>query len=200
MFSGIIEEIGSVSAAAPAGAGRRLEIAARLAAACSIGGSISVNGVCLTVERKTEKMFAASLSPQTMQETTLGKIRTGAAVNLEQALRMGDRIGGHFLSGHVDFQAPLITAGRRGDSLRWQVRLPRAALRLVVPRGSIGLDGVSLTVAEISADLIELWLVPHTLAVTTLGARRAGDSLNVELDMLGKYAQQALQGNTEDYG
>jgi riboflavin synthase alpha subunit len=159
----------------------------------SIGASVAVSGVCLTVVELAAEASLVELSPETLRRTNLGALRQGNEVNLEPALRVGDPLGGHWVQGHVDGTLAVLAVKTIGDHREVTCELPRALSPLVVEKGSIALDGVSLTVASLAADRFGVALIPHTLEVTTLGAVRAGDRLNVEVDLLGKYVLRALQ-------
>jgi riboflavin synthase len=174
---------------------------ARLELACELGGeplrageSVAVDGACLTVATLTPGGFAADLSPETLARTTLGRLRPGQRVNVERALKVGDRLGGHLVQGHVDATARVLAVQPAGEFVTLRVALPAAFAAEVAGKGSIALDGVSLTVAGLGAGWFEVALVPATLAATTLGSRRPGDEVNLETDVLAKYVRRALGG------
>jgi riboflavin synthase len=197
MFTGLVRERGRVAgdpAPSPQG-GVRLSLrhTAALGELLSIGASVAVSGVCLTVVELAAEASLVELSPETLRRTNLGALRQGNEVNLEPALRVGDPLGGHWVQGHVDGTLAVLAVKTIGDHREVTCELPRALSPLVVEKGSIALDGVSLTVASLAADRFGVALIPHTLEVTTLGAVRAGDRLNVEVDLLGKYVLRALQ-------
>jgi len=197
MFSGIIETIGTVRTVRQSGRSARIEVAARrLDTPLVEGESIAVNGVCLTVEEVAGERFWASLSPQTMRETSLGRIAAGEEVNLERALKFGGRIGGHLLTGHIDFVATAAFS-RHTDSVVCRVEVPERFRRYVARRGSIALDGVSLTVADLSGGIATIWLIPYTLKVTSLSRKRTGDPLNVEVDLIARYLERLIEHGTE---
>jgi len=188
MFSGIVEEVGRVVRRSFSGSLLQIVIAGkRVTPELKEGESVAVNGVCLTVEGKQANTFVVWLSSQTQKETTLGRIEIGEPVNLERALTFGGRLGGHLLTGHIDFQTSILFFQRTGDSALMKIKIDYNHLRYVVRRGSLGVDGVSLTVAELDGGLASFYLVPYTLANTTLAFKRVGSWVNVETDILAKY-------------
>jgi len=158
----------------------------------AIGDSISVQGVCLTVTSLTGDSFSADVSHETLSLTTLGQLEVGSAVNLEPALRAGDRLGGHLVSGHVDGVAHVASTGRDGDSLRVQVTVPGDLARYIAKKGSVTLDGVSLTVNEVEGSTFGVNLIPHTQLVTTLGQLQPGTRLNLEVDQMARYVERLV--------
>ncbi|MBN2498399.1 MAG: riboflavin synthase [Deltaproteobacteria bacterium] len=195
MFTGIIEDIGRVERSQRSGNGARVRIATRLApAGLAPGDSICVEGVCLTVAELGEGAFGADVSCETLQASTLGSLRAGQAVHLERALALGGRLGGHIVTGHVDGVGEIRSAGQRGDSIDMQIQAPPGLAPLLVPKGSVAVAGVSLTVNRPAGGLFGVTLVPHTLSRTTLGDRRPGERLNLEADILGKYVRHLLSG------
>ena len=196
MFTGLVAERGRLSAdpAAAAAGGVRLRIAhsAALGERLALGSSLAVAGVCLTVVERDADESAVELSPETLARTTLGGLRRASQVNLEAALRAGDPLGGHWVQGHVDTVLRILDRRDRGDHSVLRFELPDGYRAFVVEKGSVAVDGVSLTVASLAAESFEAALVPHTLAVTTLGAARPGDAVNFEADILAKYVAQAL--------
>ena len=191
MFTGIIREIGRVEKLA----GGRLAIRAPgIASALAPGESVAVNGVCLTLVAREGGSLALDVLDQTLKVTNLGELRAGDPVNLEPALRAGDALGGHFVSGHVDGVARVVSLAAEGRDRVLSVALPPPLRAGVVLRGSIALEGVSLTVAGLRGDEASVHLIPFTLARTNLGAKKTGASLNVETDLLGKYVSQFLTG------
>jgi riboflavin synthase len=155
------------------------------------GASVAVDGVCLTLVEAGAGALAFDVVPETLRKTTLGGLERGARVNLERALRVGDELGGHWVQGHVDGTVRLEEVERRGADVRWSLRLPPGLEGSVIPKGSVTLDGVSLTVGEVEVDAggerFSVYLIPHTLAVTTLGAKQPGQDLNMEADVLGRW-------------
>lgn len=193
MFSGIIEEVGRIKRVSRGSGFAACEVLCpKLAMEIKPGDSVSVNGVCLTAEKITGDGFCASLSMQTQKETGLGSVREGDYVNLESALKMGAPLGGHLLTGHIDFTVKLESFYRAGSSVVLSFRLPLDFERYAVNRGSIGVDGISLTIAELKDREVKIFLVPFTLENTNLKNRKPGDMLNIELDILAKYVEKAL--------
>jgi riboflavin synthase len=197
MFTGLVEEIGQIVAMENiGGTSRRLKIRAqKILEDAKIDDSICVSGVCLTITALSENTFQVQAVDETLRKTTLGDLRAGSRVNLERALRPTDRLGGHFVQGHVDGTARIVDFIPQAAGKLVIVEFPAAAnelLRYVIPHGSIALDGVSLTVARLEDSRMTVALIPHTLAQTTLGERRAGDWLNVETDLLGKYVERLI--------
>ncbi len=188
MFSGIVEETGKVAEVRRGRESLVLTIRARLALeGTRVGDSIAVNGVCLTVRALQGDAFTADVMAQTVRATTLGELRPGDPVNLERALRLGDRLGGHLVTGHVDGVGRILRREPRENSTLLEISLPPELAPYLVPKGSVAVDGVSLTVAALRPASFEVALIPHTAAVTTLGRRRPGDRVNLEADLFGKY-------------
>lgn len=194
MFTGIVQDVGQVAAREMRGVDARLVIATKNLDLSDtvIGDSISVQGVCLTVTALEGASFSADVSHETLSLTTLGELTVGSAVNLEPALRAGDRLGGHLVSGHVDGVAQVSTTGRDGDSLRVQVTVPAELARYIARKGSVTVDGVSLTVNEVEGATFGVNLIPHTQAVTTLGRLAPGVRVNLEVDQMARYAERLL--------
>ena len=196
MFTGIVEGTGVVAglAVAPDGGGARLEVEAPwLAGGLRPGESMAVNGCCLTVAQATAAGFAADLVAETLRRTALGTLTPGARVNLERPLALGGRLGGHLVQGHVDGVAAVLERKRVGDGEEVRIELPPDLERYVVGKGSIAVDGVSLTVAGVGPGWFAVALVPHTLEVTTLGRRRPGDLVQLEVDVVAKYVERLVQ-------
>lgn len=195
MFSGIVEELANINAIdVKTDGGARLNVEARgLSADCSIGNSISVNGVCLTVESIDGVNLGLDLSEETLRVTNLGKLRAGDVVNLELSLQLGERIGGHFVSGHVDEVGEITERRAEGDCTVFQISASRVILDLLIDRGSITVDGISLTVTKILDRSFEFVIIPHTAKLTTLGIKKVGDKVNLEADMIGKYISKILK-------
>ncbi len=193
MFTGIIRELGTVVRIEHSPQGARLEVKRPDGAEpLERGESIAVNGVCLTALPQDEGAFAADLSPETLRLTTLGDLVAGTRVNLERALALGDRLGGHIVQGHVDSTGTLISIERQGDFALYRWSFPARFAPLVVEKGSVAVDGISLTVVEPDAETFGAALVPETLERTGLGAARVGDRANLEFDVMAKYAQNLL--------
>src|SRR5688572_1940452 len=195
MFTGIVEELGTVRAVERRGDVARLEVAARVAREGSdLGASVAVNGVCLTVVATAPDALAFEVGPETLARTTLGRLAPGDAVNLERPLRFGAALGGHLVLGHVDGIGTVGAVTRVESTSRVRVELSGAALApLLVPQGSVAVDGVSLTVAALERTAFEVMVIPHTLAVTTLGRLLPGQAVNLEMDVIGKYLQRSLE-------
>ena len=194
MFTGIIQDLGRVVSREMRGVDARLVISSKQLDLenTAIGDSISVQGVCLTVTSLTADSFSADVSHETLSLTTLGQLEVGSAVNLEPALRAGDRLGGHLVSGHVDGIAHVASTGRDGDSLRVRVTVPDELARYIARKGSVTLDGVSLTVNEVEGATFGVNLIPHTQAVTTLGQLQPGARLNLEVDQMARYVERLI--------
>jgi len=189
MFTGIVREIGRVAAFD----GSRLVLTApETAAGASVGDSVAVAGVCLTVVEKDEARLAFDVVPETLSRTALGGLEPGGAVNLEPSLRVGDPLGGHVVQGHVDGLGRVRSTAPEGDGRRMWVDAPEAVVRYCVEKGSIALDGVALTIAGLDDDGFEVALIPHTLAVTTLGRLEPGDEVNLEVDVLSRIVERLL--------
>ena len=195
MFSGIVAAVGRISTVAPTAGGVRMAVdAGGLALAdVAIGDSIAVNGVCLTVVTLDTRGFEADVSRETLASTS--GFAAGASVNLEKALRLSDRIGGHLVSGHVDGIGVVARVAPLGDNLLLAVAVPHELARYVARKGSVAVDGVSLTVNEIVRAEFAVNLIPHTLAASTLGALAAGDRVNVEVDLLARYVERLFQAS-----
>lgn len=195
MFTGLVELMATVADVQEAPPGRRLIVAAPgIAAETSLGDSIALNGCCLTVIAIREGNLAFDAGPETLSRTNLGQLVAGSRVNLERSLRVGDRLGGHFVTGHIDAVGQL---ARREDLGEWSnlwFRVPPALTRQMAPKGSIAVDGVSLTLVEVDPEHFSVQLIPHTLAVTTLGGLKPGNPVNLETDLLAKYTQRQLGG------
>ena len=194
MFSGIVEEMGAISILNKSLAGTRLTImASTILSDLVIGASVSVNGTCLTVTARTELNFSVDVSPETLQITTLGSLASGSPVNLERAMKLNDRIGGHMVSGHVDGIGVLRTRHQDGNASVLEIEAPKDILRLCVPKGSITVDGISLTINGVTEKSFLVSIIPHTAKMTTLGLKQVGDQVNLESDLLGKYVERLLQ-------
>lgn len=199
MFTGLVETVGEVVGSEPLeGGGRRLIIAHQLPGEdLVLGESIAVNGACLTVvdfqrAEAHQQQFSADLSPETLHRTTLGHLVCGAQVNLERSVRVGDRLGGHLVTGHVDGVATVAQVTTRGDMTEVYVDAPTELSRFIAEKGSVTLAGVSLTVNGVEGARFSVQLIPHTRAVTTLGLLVAGDHLNIEVDLVARYVQRLM--------
>ena len=195
MFTGIVQGVGTVRAIEPRGGDVTLvfDTAGVSLADIELGGSIAVSGVCLTATRFDTSSFAADVSRETLSLTTLGDRVVGSRVNLEKALLAGQALGGHYVTGHVDGVGELVSRHDDARSVRMEFRVPPGLARYVARKGSICIDGVSLTVNGATADRFDVNLVPHTLAVTTLGALQSGDRVNLEVDIIARYVERMMQ-------
>jgi riboflavin synthase len=196
MFTGIVQAVGTIARIEARGGDTRLGIDAGTLAmdGVAVGDSICVSGVCLTVIEHAGPAFAADVSTETLARTTLGTLRAGARVNLEKALRLSDRLGGHLVSGHVDGVGRVLAVEGDARSQRWQFGIDPALARYVAVKGSVCIDGVSLTVNDVAADRFGVNLIPHTLAVTTFSARGVGDAVNIEVDLVARYLERLMEG------
>jgi riboflavin synthase len=203
MFTGIVEGTGTVAALAAAddASGARLEVEAPfLAGDLRLGESVAVNGCCLTVAQATAAGFAADLVAETLRRTALGGLAAGDLVNLERPMALGGRLGGHLVQGHVDGVARVLDRTAVGDGEEVRIELPAELERFVVEKGSVAVDGVSLTVAGVGSGWFAVALVPHTLEVTTLGRRRPGDPVQLEVDVVAKYVERLVAPWTDRAG
>jgi len=192
MFTGIITDVGELRAIRPGG-DTTYVIATKLDLSdLALGASVACSGVCLTVIERGDDWFAVQASAETLACSTLGGWRAGTRINLERALKAGDELGGHLVSGHVDGVGEIVERRPEGDSQRFSFRVPEALAVAIASKGSIALDGVSLTVNETQANQFGVNIIPHTLAQTTLGAAKLGDRVNVEIDMLARYVARLL--------
>jgi riboflavin synthase len=192
VFTGLIEDVGTVQELQSGADGTTLRIATRLGAELRSGDSVAVNGACLTATDADAEGFSAEAMNQSLRVTSLGELAAGDRVNLELAVRAGDRLGGHIVQGHVDGTAEVVEASDDGFARVLRLRLDPELARLAVLRGSIALDGVSLTISGLGEDWLEVSLIPETLERTNLGEAAAGRKLNVECDMVGKYVQRLM--------
>jgi riboflavin synthase len=200
VFTGIVRELGRVTSAAGGDTGRALEIEAPgVASAIAVGDSVALDGCCLTAEAVEGASISFHAVPETIARSTLGRLTVGDAVNVEPALRVGDALGGHFVQGHVDAVGRVQSVEAEGDGLRVFVEAPDEVLRYCVEKGSVTLDGISLTIAELAEDAFAVVLVPHTLEATTLSALVPGREVNLEVDVIAKYVERLL-GASGDRG
>jgi riboflavin synthase len=193
MFTGLIEAVGQLAERSPVPGGVRLRIVTPLARDLALGDSLAVNGVCLTVASLGDAEMSAEVGPETLRVTTLGALKEGGLVNLERPLRADSRLGGHFVQGHVDAVGS-VEEVRPDAEFHWlTVSYPKELSPFIVPKGSIAIDGISLTVARLRADGFDVQLVPYTLTHTNLKAARSGDSVNLECDLVGKYVVRSME-------
>lgn len=198
MFTGLIEEMGSVQAMVRGQKSVRLTIAARkVLADVRLGDSIAVNGTCLTVVDFSVNSFTADVMPETVERTVLAALKKGDKVNLERTLAVGDRLGGHIVTGHIDGVGRIKEKRRNDNAVIIVIDAPAEVMKHIVRKGSVAIDGISLTVAEHSAAGFMVSLIPHTASVTTLGFKQAGDPVNLETDIIGKYVEKMLHGEPE---
>jgi riboflavin synthase len=201
VFTGLIEEVGTLTHAVARGDVRRVRIAADgVLGGLRVGDSVAVDGVCLTVAARDPSGFEADLGPETLRRTSLGDRAAGHRVNLERAILVGARLGGHVVQGHVDGTGVVSSLRFESESAWLQVTTPLALRRYLVEKGSIAVDGVSLTIAAVGAEGFGVMLIPHTLRATALGHRRTGDHVNLEVDILAKYVEGLLTWNRGDVG
>jgi riboflavin synthase len=192
MFTGLVEAVGIVRSLEKRGEAARLTLESPLSGELSLGESLAVNGCCLTVTSQNGNSASFDLLVETIDRTNLGTLSPGARVNLERALRADGRFGGHFVQGHIDTTAGVISAERNGVDLNLVIAIPEGGGRYLIEKGSIAVNGVSLTVASLAGDRFGLWIIPHTLQETNLGDLGPGDRVNLEFDMLAKYAERQL--------
>lgn len=194
MFTGLVESLGFIQSRSDDGQGGLLLAISNgsLASQLTVGESIAVNGVCLTVVERDASMFKFQVGPETLLKTNLGSLQAGQNVNLERSLRVGDRLGGHFVQGHSDGVGTIVARMNQGEWEMVRFACPPDLTRLMVPKGSIAVDGISLTLVDVGADFFTVMLIPHTLANTTLGYKKVGDLVNLETDMLAKHIAKLL--------
>jgi riboflavin synthase len=198
MFTGIIQGRGAIYAKKPGGGGLIFGIEAAFDLPDPAEGeSIAVNGVCLTALEIDGRRFLVDVSPESLARTNLGRVTVGSVVNLERALRLSDRLGGHLVSGHVDAVAEIVSRKPLGNFIIFTFKVPAGLGRYIIEKGSITIDGISLTVNEITARTFSVSLIPHTLAITTLGKMAPGDPVNLEVDLIGKYVEKLLSVKAE---
>jgi riboflavin synthase len=198
MFTGIIEGLGTVVSVTPGQQGQTLSLAADFElAGTKLGDSIAVDGACLTVVKLEQRHFTVDVSPETLRRTTLGDLRTGAKVNLERALRLGDRLDGHLVSGHVDGIGRIRDRRREGNAIIIRVGVAAELSRYMIEKGSVAVAGASLTINRIDGAGFEVSIIPHTAHLTTIGTSRAGRRVNIEVDMIGKYVEKFVRSGRE---
>jgi len=198
MFTGIVEEVGKVVELSVTSSGGRIIISTpKLAGTMKMGESLAVNGACLTLTDIRNETVSADISLETLRRTTIGSLRRGDPVNLERALRVGEPLGGHLVLGHIDFVAEVIGFRKEGEAQIMRIAIPSGEERFFVKKGSVAVDGVSLTVSGLSDSYFEVTLIPFTLNETTLGKRKMGDKVNIECDIIGKYVVRFLEGRKE---
>lgn len=193
MFTGIVEELGIIESINKTSLGVYLRIKGGLVSSeAKIGDSIAINGVCLSVTDIRNKLISFDVIKETVNRTGIGELKAGSAVNLERSLRADSRIGGHFVSGHIDYKGRIIDILKGSEGTGFRISLPSEFSGAVVEKGSVAVDGVSLTAANIQKDSFVTYLIPHTLRATTFGNKRKGDSVNIETDLMGKYIAKGI--------
>lgn len=196
MFTGIIESLGNVAAVQAAGAGKRMTVHTDLdLSGTRIGDSISVNGACLTAVTLEKQRFAVDISPESLQRTTLGQLAIGQEVNLERALRLSDRIDGHLVSGHIDGIGHINSRTTVGNAIVIGISVPSSLSRYMIEKGSVAVDGISLTINSVAKEAFSVSVIPLTAEMTTLRSKSAGDAVNIETDMIGKYVAKFMTGS-----
>ena len=201
MFTGLIETVGTIVRVEKSGSAATLSASARFTDdAVRIGDSIAINGVCLTVTGMSGDVHFFDVSPETLERTSLRSARPGVRVNMERAMKLSDRLGGHIVSGHVDCVATIAQQRRIGDNTVFHFRVPREFIRFIAPKGSVAIDGISLTVNGVEEDSFSVNIIPHTAANTTLHQRKPGDEINIETDILAKYVDRLLGASGKGQG
>jgi len=204
MFTGIVQELGYVVSLSGSSEGAKLTVASKtVSRLAKVGDSVAVNGVCLTVVTAKNNQLAFDLSKKTLKVTSLGELKTGAGVNLEPALKVGDPLGGHFVLGHVDEVGKIKKIVPYGENWLYEIEVSDNVLRQTIPRGSITVDGISLTVTKLLKNAFQVVIIPHTAKVTNLSEKKVGSSVNIEIDMIGKYlvkiTKQLKEGGTSAF-
>ncbi len=194
MFTGIIQDIGTIRTVDSSGGDLRFEISTKLDLSnVEDGASICCSGCCLTVVKKTKDSFFVDISRESLDKTILGQWEEGTKINLERSLKLGDELGGHFVFGHVDAVTEIADIREEGGSHRMMIKTPESLTRFIASKGSVALDGISLTVNEVTDASFGVNIIPHTWDVTTLGSRKVGDKINIEIDMLARYVARSLE-------
>ena len=198
MFTGIIEEMGAVTSLEQTLAGTRLTVlASAVLADLKLGDSVSLNGACLTVVARNEESFVVDVSPETLSVTTLGRLTGGAPVNLERAMKLNERLGGHLVAGHVDGVGTIRRRRQEGNTIILVIEAPPEILRYCVQKGSVTVDGISLTINDVTGHSFSVAVIPHTATVTTLGLKQVDDQVNLESDLIGKFVERLLQQRSQ---
>lgn len=199
MFTGLVEELGKVTLLARGQNSAQITLSARkVLDGINIGDSIAVNGVCLTVVSYGKDYFQADVMWETLKKSSLGDLKAGDRVNLERALRLGDRLGGHLVSGHIDGVGTVMNQQEVGIAVVTEIQAPETVLKYVINKGSVAVDGISLTVVEVKKDGFFVSLIPHSAKVTTLGYKKKGDKVNLEGDLIGKYVERLMNFNSSE--
>ena len=201
MFTGIVEEVGTIKSVRGGANSAILEIAgSTIFSDLKLGDSVAVNGVCLTVTSFTSNAFIADVMHETLNRSSLGALSVGSKVNLERAMAANGRFGGHIVSGHIDGTGTVVSIQRDANAIWYQIKTVPSIMRYVVEKGSIAIDGISLTVAKLSSNTFSVSIIPHTATQTTLGLRRVGDTVNLENDIIGKYVEKLMGLGVADVG
>jgi riboflavin synthase len=201
MFTGIIEGLGTITELRQSGQGKRLALEADfLLSHTKIGDSISVSGACLTVVAIEGKCIKVDVSPETLASTTFGRSKIGDRVNLERALRLSDRIDGHLVSGHIDGMGTIKHKKNTGNAIIITIGVPESLSRYMIKKGSVAVDGISLTINNLGLDGFDVSIIPHTAKLTTIGFNKVGDLVNIETDMIGKYVERFVTNNDKETG
>ncbi|MBS3809313.1 MAG: riboflavin synthase [Desulfobacterales bacterium] len=199
MFTGIIESLGTITDIRPAGDSRQITVRAGFdLSATRIGDSLAVNGACLTAVAVSGDKFSADVSPETLRRSTLGMTAAGGRVNIERALRLSDRLDGHLVSGHIDGTAKIKYRNDLGGTLVFGFEVSKDLSRYMIPKGSVAVDGISLTINSCQARGFEITVIPHTAKITTIGLKNPGDWVNIETDLIGKYVEKFVKGDKTD--
>lgn len=199
MFTGLVEEKGRLVSIRRGSASARLKVSARaIMDGLQLGDSIAVNGVCLTVTSFDRQQFEADVMAETLAKTNLGELQPGDRINLERALKLGDRLGGHLVSGHIDGVGTILKMEKHDIATLVTIGAPAAVMRYIIKKGSVGIDGTSLTVVDFNDDSFRVSLIPHTAHATVLGEKKPGDRVNLEGDMIGKYVERWLGMKSDD--
>lgn len=193
MFTGLVEAVGTVAKMQSLGEQARVEIVMPFASDLTLGDSVAVNGCCLTAVEVIENKVSFDVLKQTLSVTALGELKEGSSVNLERALRAGDHLGGHFMQGHVDAIGTVSDLSPHGQDHRLEIQLPEEVHRYCIDKGSLAIDGISLTIAELTPSSAIFWIIPHTLEQTHLHTKTKGSKVNLEADLLAKYTEKLLQ-------
>ncbi len=195
MFTGIIEGLGRISGLRPMDGGRRLTVGTGFSLeGTKVGDSIAVNGACLTVVELGDRRFSADVSPETLEKTTFHQARTGQQVNIERAMRLSDRLDGHLVSGHIDGTGTVLSIENRGNAIILSIKVPDQLAAYMIPKGSVAMDGISLTINSCGQSDFEISIIPHTAKITTIGFYQPGTHVNIETDMIGKYVARFIHG------
>lgn len=204
MFTGIVEEMGKLNKIQKSAKSARLTVEANAVLKdVKLGDSIAINGICLTVVQFNERLFDVDVMAETLRKTNLEELKPGDRVNLERALRVGDRLGGHIVSGHIDGVGVISRQQREDIAVVTDIRAPAEVMKYIVKKGSVAIDGISLTVTDYTDEAFQVSLIPHTASLTTLGYKKVGDRVNLEADVIGKYIERLTgfhSGKREDSG